>query len=73
MIIKGYRYLTTTAATAAQSGLNEQFGFPDYGDTERAVDVENHGGKWYIRWDATYASQLGKPTNYELPDPPPTE
>jgi hypothetical protein len=73
MIIKGYRYLTKTAATAAQSGLNEQFGFPDYGDTERAVDVENHGGKWYIRWDATYASQLGKPTNYELPDPPPTE
>ena len=73
MIIKGYRYLTKTAATAAQSGLNEQFGFPDYGDTERAVDVENHGGKWYIRWDATYASQLGKPTNYELPDPSPTE
>jgi hypothetical protein len=72
MILKGYRYSTKTAATAAQDELNEQFGFPA-GDTLRAVGVEKHDGKWYIRWDATYASQLGSPTDYELPDPPPTE
>jgi len=73
MILKGYRYSTKTAAIAARDELNEQFGFPDSGDTVQAVDVEKHDGKWYIRWDATYASQLGEPTDYELPDPPPIE
>ncbi len=73
MILKGYRYSTKTAAVAAQDELNEQFGFPDSGDTVQAVDVEKHNGKWYIRWDSTYASQLGEPTDYELPDPSPTE
>ena len=73
MILKGYRYSTETAAVAAQDELNEQFGFPDSGDTVQAVDVEKHNGKWYIRWDSTYASQLGDPNDYELPDPPPTE
>ena len=72
MTLKGYRYSTKTAAIAAQDELNEQFGFPA-GDTLRAVGVEKHDGKWYIRWDATYASQLGEPTDYELPDPPPIE
>tara|TARA_R110002020_G_scaffold398352_3_gene608411 strand:+ start:1287 stop:1511 length:225 start_codon:yes stop_codon:yes gene_type:complete len=73
MIIKGYRYSTKTAAEAAQDELNEHFGFPDDGDTVQAVGVEKHDGKWYIRWDPTYASQLGDPTEYELPDPLPPE
>lgn len=73
MIIKGYRYSTKTAATTAQDSINEQFGFPNGGDTVEAVAVEKHGSKWYIRWDVLYAATLGEPTDYDLPDPSPTE
>jgi hypothetical protein len=74
MVINGYRYSTEAAATAAQDELNDHFGFPvPGGRTLNAVGVEKHDGKWYIRWDATYAARLGEPTEYEVPDPGPPE